>query len=338
MSELQSLAEIKAENAAEEKAAANKVALENGEDDFEETEEDAQDPEKDQPTAEETNPDDEDDEEGDEKESWMKGDDDSSLDSEFAKVRRKVTRKFQGRLDQAEDEAEQLRKELEQLKKGKPATQQKLPEKPSRGRYRSEEDYIEALTDWKLDVRDAQKSSNQIANEHKAKQEESDRETMDRVETHYERAAKLSEEAGITPEKYQMADRRVRAAVEAKFPDAGDAIVDKLIAVNGSGSERVFYNLGVNKARLDEFVDTLGRDAGLATANFLGRLSEQIGTPRKRTSSAPEPVSSVSGDKRGGNMTALQRKYKEAMKSGDSQKAWDIKRSAKKKGTNTNSW
>lgn len=336
-------------------------------DDYEEEEDQQSEPDEqdidsdessdDEQTDESEEDDSEEDEDGEknpkgETEDWAKGDDEdddsnTSLDSQYAKVRRKTARKYEGRLSQIEDENEKLRQELEAYKSGKAAPQdapqQKLPPRPVRNQFQSEEDYVLAMSNWTYEVRDAQRKSQEIADRQRQVIQRQ-RETMSEgVDRHYLRASKLAEEAGISADRYKAADMRVRAAVEKRWPGEGDIIVDKLIAETGEGSERVFYNLGVNKSRLQEFVKSLEegdgvKGDGIRTAVFLGEMKARLGAPTKRTSKAPEPPKRVVSDKAGGSMDAARRKYRDAMKSGDSQRAWDIKRSAKKAGADTSGW
>jgi hypothetical protein len=359
MAEVLSLKDLKKENKSEgqEKPKVDDEYVEEGEEleanAEEQAEEQADEPE--QEAAEEGREGDEADEdeessegeEGEEEapaEAWMQSEDESESEeastgidpSEAAKIRRK----YKGKLSEARDELEALRQENEQLKQGSPRQgQPQVPPRPQRNQFKTDEEFVEKLADWRYEVREAERNTSKIAEENQRVQAEDRQYTEQQVESHYERAARLAGKAGISPEKYQAADRRVRAAVEERFPEMGDDIIDELISVTGEGSERVFYHLGVNSKKLDEFVDTLGKKRGLATSAYLARLAERLNAPTKRQSGAPAPATSVRSDKQnsaGGDK--LRRQYREAHKGRDTQKAWDIKKKARASGVDVSGW
>lgn len=294
------------------------------------------------------NPDDQPDDGAVEAESWMQGDDqasqdagktpkftDSDIGAAKAKLRAKLEREHQS-------ETEQLRARIAELEKSKSAPVVQVGEKPRREQFYEMDDpdeaYSEAMVEWKLSVMRAehQKTSQQADQERRQLEWRQNLTTS--VDQHYGRAAKLAEQSGIAPERYQAADLRVRQAVDRIHPGGGDVIVDELIANLGEGSEKVFYNLGVNNKRLSEFERLLQEDPkGLKTLVFLGKLSAELSAPAKRTSNAPAPAAQAQGD---ANTTAsgaaLQRQYKDA--GGDVEKRIAIKRKAKAAGVDTSSW
>ena len=107
----------------------------------------------------------------------------------------------------------------------------------------------------------------------------------------------------------------------------------------GAGSERVFYHLGVSKARLSKCVASFDEDEGLSAAMFLATLNAELKAPAKRTSTAPAPGEEVRGDthiKPGDKK--VKEAYKQAVKDGETQKSWDIKRKAKRNKVDTKDW
>lgn len=284
-----------------------------------------------------------------ETESWMKGDDqespkagkkftDSDIGAAKAKLRAKLEREHQ-------TEANELRQKIAQLEQER--QRQQVPQvgsRPTREQFYDKDDpesaYEDALVDWKMNQRNAQQLSQSQQYEQERQRLEAKQRVDAEVDQHYERAAKLAAKSGITPDLYKNADEQVLLALDAYAPGAGEVIRNSMIAVLGEGSERVMYNLGVSKTRRDELVRLLREDGtGLKATAYLGRLSAELAAPAKRTSTAPAPATSVKGN---ANTTeagrALHRKYAEAHKSNDRQRAFDLKREAKAKGVDTNSW
>ena len=272
---------------------------------------------------------------------WLKSDldEDEALaisDSEAGKIRRK----YKAQATKAKDEAGVLREENTRLKAQQvPPVVAKTPGEPKRDAFESDLLYLEARQDWKSEINEVKQQTAFTARNTKAAQDADVVAVGESVDEHYLRAEKLAGKSNITPEAYQSADQRVRNAVEAKFPGAGDLVIDKLIQKLGAGSEKVFYHLGVNKARLNKFVDSFDEDEGLSAAMFLATLNAELKAPAKRTSSAPAPGEDVRGDSRVNPVDAKAKKeYTRATKSGDPQKAWDIKKKAKANKVDTKGW
>lgn len=281
-----------------------------------------------------------------EPESWMKGDDQESHGAEKkftdrdigaakAKLRAKIEREKQSELDA-------LHAQLEELRSKTVAPQQLA--RPKREDFYDNDDpddaYTEALADWKIKEAQAHQYASTQQYEAQRKQLESQQKISRDVDQHYERAAQLSAQSGISPELYHSADHRVRSAIEGVFPNMGDHITDELIASLGDGSEKVFYALGVSQKRLEAFIETMKNDPkGIKTAVHLGKLAAELASPTRKKSNTPAPAATVQGD---ANTTdagkSFQRKYLEAHKRGDSQAAFSIRREAKAANINVNSW
>lgn len=281
-----------------------------------------------------------------EPESWMKGDDQEShgADKKFtdgdvgaakAKLRAKLEAKHQSEVDK-------LRADLEELRRNSIAPQPSA--RPKREDFYDQDDpddaYTEALADWKLKDSQARQHQETQQYEHQRKQLETQRVIETGVDQHYERAATLAAASGISPELYQSADLRVRSAIDGIFPGGGESVTNALIANLGEGSEKVFYNLGVSPKRLAELTAKLQADpSGLQASVYLGKLSAELTAPLRKRSNTPAPATTVQGD---ANTTdvgkGLMRKYQEAHKKGDTQAAFNIRREAKAKNINTQSW
>lgn len=333
--EVLSLEELKAKNAAEEKAELEKEQAK------QKAEEEQ--PEDTTPAGDETLSGGEDPpKESDETpaEDWLKPQGEQPqpkfTDSDVAQLRRKL----KGKLKETETENENLKKELEELRKQK-SQPVSTSDKPNRDAFETDADYQEALAVWVVETRLTKERQQEEEARRKRQREESIAATEEAVESHYERAASLTKSASISAEAFKEADYRVREAIDSVFEKAGDTVTDSLIARMGAGSEKVMYNLGVNKPRRDELVKLLREDpTGIKAAIWLGQLNAQLSAPSKRETKTPTPPDSVSGDKKGGQGQGgkLLRDYKAAHSSGDIQAAVNIKRQAKGLGVDTSKW
>lgn len=349
------LAELKALNAAEEEKAKNPEAKpEESEvipdepasvDEVEEVE---------KPEEEESTETDSEEGEGSESqkgevEPWMQSEESADeekeeakfTDSDAANIRRKFKAKLAAKEEEKNAEIEKLKREVEALKTQKAVVASpQNKEKPRRDQFNDDDEFFEALTDYKISLLQDQGKSAQAAEERKRQIEREQAEVEAAVDAHYARAAKLAEKSGIKPESYQAADRKVREVVDSIFPQGGDAITDKLISLIGEGSEKVFYHLGVNPSKMAKFRESFMLDkTGLAASAYLGKLNAELSMPAKRQSVAPKPGADVQGDAAGKtSLRALSEQYKEALRKGDGQKAYNIKKKAREAGHDTKGW
>ena len=161
------------------------------------------------------------------------------------------------------------------------------------------------------------------------------------VDEHYERAGKLIENSGVSQENYKKADTIVRDAVESVMPKRGDLITDHAISILGKGSEKVIYNLGVNKANRLEFIELLREEPnqGLKAIAFLARLQERLIKPKKGTSNARSPATQIKGDDATTSKgKASKKKYDAAHAKGNAQEAYNLKKLAKANGVDVSVW
>jgi len=277
-------------------------------------------------------------------EPWMQSDQDDNAGKKFtdsdvgkakAKLRAKLEREHSGEVDQ-------LKQQIAELQQAKPVSGNDLV-RPKRGDFDDHEDpddaYTDALVDWKIKISQAESQAATKHTDLQRKQLEQKAKLTEAVDQHYERAVRLSEETGITPELYQGADLMVRREVERLFPDRGDAITDTLIANLGEGSEKVFYSLGVNATKRAKMASLLEADpSGIQAAVFLGSLKAELSTPGKRKSNAPAPAPNLNGDKGVNQGGDFLKKYKKAHQSGDMQGALNAKLAAKRVGVNVKDW
>lgn len=251
-----------------------------------------------------------------------------------------IRKKWKGRAKEAEDEVAKLRAEIEELKTKKPeVVAQPSKERPKRDGFESDEDFQEAMAVWVVDNRKAQEQSQNTAEQMQAARKQTLDKINNDVESHYERAILLAQKSNISAEAYQSADKAVRLAFEGVRPKEGDALVDGLIHVVGTGSEKVFYNLGVNKARREKAVGLLAEDpTGLKLIAYLGELKAQLNAPAARESKAPEPPERIQGDKSNNGNSRFRKAYEKAEAANDAQAMWSAKSAARKAGINTSAW
>ena len=267
-----------------------------------------------------------------EPEPWMLDDDG---ENEKPVKHLKAKKRLKGELEAKNDENEALRARIATLEQAPAPTQTGSIERPDELDFETKEDYHKALDDFE----DRRYELRQQAKMQTQAQENMHRELSKSVDSHYDRAEKLIEEHGIKSENYKDADMRVRGAIEAIAPKAGNFVTDQLIDIMGEGSEKVMYHLGRNKAALAELQDIMRTDAkGLRAAMFLGRKFEQLTNPVKRRTQAPAPAPQAKGDTGGQTSDAIKRKYDAAHKSKDGQTAFSLKREAKKAGIDTSKW
>lgn len=279
---------------------------------------------------------------------WKKGDDQESqgADKKFtdqdvaaakSKLRAKLDRQHQSEIEKLQQQLEEERRKHQQVPQ--------IGERPKLENFydhdNPEEAFAEALVDWKLKSSVAQQQASHQQYEQQRQALEVQRRIEKSVDQHYERAAKLAEASGITPELYQSADLKVREAIESVFPGGGgEGVTNALIANLGEGSEKVLYNLGVNQARRNELVNLLKEDqTGLRASVYLGKLAAELSAPQRKKSNAPAPATQVKGDRPTTEAgRALFKKYQDASKSGDIGLAVRLKREAKASGVNTQTW
>jgi hypothetical protein len=283
-------------------------------------------------------------EEAEASDDWTKGDDEPAPEagnlsnSQAAAIRKK----YQAPLKEAKDELAKTREELAAIKKQLETVAPVAPikGKPLREQYKSDAEFQEALT--KHVIADAQAQADAASRNQQAKAQRDA--TLSKItastDAHYTRAAALAAKSNISPEAYKSADLAVRQAFDAVMPGNGDALTDGMIHIIGPGSERVFYKLGVDRAKRDKAVSLLADDpSGMMLTAYLAKLTAELTAPAKRETKAPDPAPKIQGDKSNtSGATKQKRDYDEAMAKGNVQKAWGIKQAAKSAKVDTKSW
>lgn len=352
-----SLEQLKADNAAEELATKGTEVIEPKEvvkDEYVEVKEEAEAVKEDVKPVE--------DDDGETKpiiESWMQTEDaetsEDDQNSGFvpnheAAKRRKKNQALKGEIKEKDDENAKLLKRISDLEAGNatqaaPQDKAELPVRPTREQFNFDDDaYDEAVDKWNDDRFDIKLNQNFQANHDKNQQAQQQKASQDlitkNVETHYENAQKLVDGGLITAESFKNSDSAFRRTLDGLYPGQGDFVANDMIAklnTLGEGSEKVTYQLTVNSAKMQKFVQLIENDKSGATAiGYLSILQSQIQTPNKRSSQAPAPGTKVEGESgNGGKAGTMQKEY---AKSDDLQTRITLKRKAKSQGVDVSNW
>ena len=329
MPDVQTLEELKAENAKAEQEAAEETASNADESQAAAVEETK---ELDEANAETAN----DNSEDDAIEAWMQEEEESSddekkfSDHDVAALRRKMKAKASEKIEEKDSEIEQLRAELETLKgsvNGSPVNSGKPKAKPKLSDYDyDEEKYEAAMSEWLDNQIDQKLNHANNRQSETAQQAQAKVELEKAVNSHYERAVNLAKESGIEAETYQSADLQVRQTFERLAPGQGDSVTDGIIAALGEGSEKVMFYLGRNPAALNE-VATIQDPYRLMA--HLGELKAKVSQPKKRVSNAKKPVKTADGEHGKLSVSQYEKRYKKAKSATE---RFNIVQEAKKAG------
>jgi hypothetical protein len=317
------LDELKAENAAE---TAKEKPAETPQDDY------SPEPESDKPekveAADTVEDEQEEGEESEQSTDWLTPEEDDGLPKD-GPIRsgdaKALRRKYQGKLSEKDEELEQLKQKYVELEK-KVATPQTLPatqigQEPQRDQFANDAEWIRALTTYNAQVIQHQSSAQAQQAELLRRREEMERKTKSQTDKHYERVDNLvkNSKGMLSEEAANAADQRVRKAVNSVFPQAGDNIVDTLIASLGDGSEKVITHFGLKAPKLNRLIELLEEDrSGIKASAYLGQEMGKLTAPVRKDSRAPDPIDKVQGDKAGASSSErLRRDIAAARKKGD---------------------
>ena len=258
-----------------------------------------------------------------------------------------MKQKLKGRLSEQKSEIAQLREEVQQLKGTGAPQQVQAPAQMGQPMPKADDFYDKpdpdgayqaALQQW-MDNRMEQRLQTQLQTQQQQQQVQNHQSRINTaLDQHYDRAAQIVNEGLLTAEEYQTADTLLRQSVEAIAPGNGDTFTDALLGRIGEGSEKVVVSLSRNPSSMTAFQQALREDpTGISAATYLGELRGKFSSMQKRVSQTPRPGSPAKGDAPpdGGSD---HRQYKAAHKSGARQKAFDIKRAAKKRGVDVSKW
>lgn len=252
----------------------------------------------------------------------------------------KAKKRLKGTITEQESEIDQLKKTIEAMQQPAKKEEASTLKRPHPDDYSFDEDYekdLEAFEDAK-----AAERYDRISGQKKVDKRTADFQAQltEAVDEHFERADKLIEEHGIDPEIYKQSDIVFRKSIEEVLPGKGDQIADVMISKMGEGSEKVCFALGRNKEKREKFQNLFRKDpTGIEAALYLGEQKASLSKPLKRSSEAPAPAPKLNGEVSSNAEAKLRREYDTATKSGNYQKAFDLKRDAKKTHKiNTTKW
>jgi len=322
----QSLDELKAENQAEEEVLLPDTKVDSDDADTEGAGVEAQD-------------------ESEEVGDWLKDDDQTSQSVPLAK-HVQVKHKLRARLEDKDSELELMRQKLAQYESG--AQPQQVQQQkgfdlklPTLEQCNWDEDqYNAAMADYQDKLVDYKLSQKMATTQQSEQQRQALERQQAAVDAHYERAAKLIEQAGISAEKYQAADTVFRRELHSVTGN-GDVVADAIIARLGEGGEKVTYHLGVNQTAMAQLKQKLQEDpTGISAAVYMGELRAKFGAAvTNKLSKAPKPDAGLEGDANATlNTTSLKKQYQAAQRSGDTAKAFKIRQQARASGANPNDW
>lgn len=285
-----------------------------------------------------------------ETELWMqeeKQDSSQDLDTFTGSDMAKLRRKFKAKGEEKDSEIETLKAELELLKQGQQAVAPQQVAQLTRPKLEDfdydEDKFAEAQEAYLINKIKSEDSKGQQAKAQQSQVQAYQQEQSEKLSSHYERVQDLIASKAITPDAYQNSELIVRRAMEAIKPNQGDAITDDMIARLsglGEGSEKVIHYLGRTPTQLNRLTNALATNDGFQAMAILGELKGKLTVaPAKKISAAPKPSSRLEGGEPVGDKSAgLARKYREAHKAGDSQKAFDIKYEARQQKIDTSNW
>ncbi len=332
MPDIQTLEELKAENAKTEEEITEASAAKEIEAEEEAAEETVGESEGSAEIKEDKSSD-------DDVESWMKSDDSGEDGQKFsnddmAKMRKKLRARSEKELDEKESEIEKLRQKVERLESSGSATL--LNKAPSPDDFDDDASFDAARADWLVAQAEARVAAKNEAGLKQAEKAKAIADRDNRVDAHYERAVKLAKEYGIDPEMYQASDLAVRKTVESipALSRGADEVVDHLISLIGEDSEKLMYHIGRNSNARNNFREALEGDvSGIKAAILLGQMKEKLTSPKK-VNSVKKPAKRADGDSAAG-VSDLHRKYQ---RSKSAQERFDIRTEARKAGINTRDW
>jgi len=330
MSDVQSLEELKAQNAAEEAAQAKQPEVEEVE------AEEATELEAEQPETTEGG------EVEESEEDWLKEDsaeEKKQSDLVPAAVLAETRRKLRGQVSEKDAEIQRLKSELDQVRANPAATSsQDLELEVAVESWEYEGDNY-ARYKAELDARNARKIMQaESARAQQAQQiEQQQREIAEQVDQHYDRVESLVASGKITVEKFKAAEANLIAKLD-QMTGAGEAVMKKFISSIGVGSEKVVTHLGTNSAAQQRLEQELKRDpSGIAAAIYLGGLREKFNSaPVNKPKTAPAPDVPLKG--KAPATSSHYKAYEKAVAADNPTAMLEAKRNARAAGIDTSKW
>jgi len=334
MSEVQSVAELKAQIAAEEAAQAQQPEVE--EIDAEEREDLEVDPPETTEGEQTEEP----------TEDWLKEDsteEEEKKQSDLVPAAKhaEMRRKLRGEVSEKDAEIQRLKSELDQVKANPAASNaQELElevavesweyegDPATYGRYKAGIDARNAVKITRAET--AEKQQTQAF-------EQQEREIAEQFNKHYDRVEQFISSGKMTVEKYKAAEANVISKLN-QLTGAGEVVMKKFIAGMGKGSEKVITHLGLNSASQQRLEQELKRDpSGIAAAIYLGELRKTFDSPpATKPKTAPTPDVPLRG--KAPATSSHYKAYEKAVAADDPTAMLEAKRAARGAGIDTSKW
>ena len=219
---------------------------------------------------------------------------------------------------------EELERENAALKQTpNPQTQLKRPRAAD---YNTDDEHEEALEAYDQQRDDLRRQQSTATKAQASRIQE--RETA--VDSFIERAEAVVVKHKIKPETYKGALDIVQGIVEKAFPNTKDAHLEFLSRLE-EGDETTLYMIGRNKSQRDKLEELFNDDpSGIKAFRHIARLTERNLGAKTKTSKAPKPAASASGNANAvpANERAWRKKYDKA----SGQERYDIKQKARAEG------
>ena len=247
----------------------------------------------------------------------------------------KMKDRLKGKVKEKDSEIEKLRSELEELKKGSSGPI-RLPKRPDKDDFSSDEEYDAALVKYEQEKTDAIAKSYISQKQREEEAERFNNELARAYDDHIDRSSKLIKSYNINPDLIEKANAKVIDLLERHYPKHGEFNYKSLLNVIGEGSEKAMFYLGTNKKAQDTFESLLIKDkSGMKAAFFLGRETERVSGTTKKTSRAKPPATQLKGDSTPQSERKLRDKLKKAK---DAQEIFNIRKEARAAGLDPSKW
>jgi len=187
----------------------------------------------------------------------------------------------EAKIEAEKERAAKLEKELEEARKPKQAEPPPVnfaKPKPVVGDFQTYEDYVDAVTDWKLEKKESEAFAKRLQEEETKKQAEKANEVKKEQQT-FDEKRKATIETGKG--KYKDFDEVVQAI-------PGQILTFQMaqVIVDSDNGSDVIYHLGKNIQEAER----ISKLNPWAMAREIGKIEERLKLTEKKTTKAPPPI------------------------------------------------
>lgn len=244
-----------------------------------------------------------------------------SPSQEDRKPKNPMVSRIIGQRDKARDESagkdrviDQLKQEIELLKRGHSNSPQPSGGAPKWEDYDDDAKYQQAVLSW------AQRHTPNVNPMEQIQQYQRQQQVSQKLDSHYQRAQTLAE-------KFPEYSQAEQAAVEV----LGHDLATEITARTKNSAELMLF-FGKNSAKAREFKDLAERDP-VEAALELGRLDASLKIQARTKAPLPDPDEPLDGGS-ASSATRWQRELDKAREKGDVRAAIEVKKKARKEGFN----